>query len=83
MPTVTSQNKAEFDREFLKKKGLIKDEIEDEIEPTEKSDLERIKKMSNEQTMRAKKHPKYARLKAALGHRGAVDAILKELNDKQ
>ena len=83
MPTVTSQNKAEFDREFLKKKGLIKDEVEAEAEPTEKNDLERIKQKKDEQTMRAKKHPKYARLKAALGHKGAVDAILKELNDKQ
>ena len=83
MPTVTSQNKAEFDREFLKKKGLIKDEIEAEAEPKEKNDLERIKQNKDEQTMRAKKHPKYARLKAALGHKGAVDAILKELNDKQ
>lgn len=83
MPTVTSQNKAEFDRDFLKKKGLIKDDVEAEAEPTEKSDLERLKQMKNEQTMRAKKHPKYARLKAALGHKGAVDALLKELNDKQ
>ena len=83
MPTVTSQTKAEFDREFLKKKGLIKDEVETEAEPTEKNDLERIKQKKDEQIMRAKKHPKYARLKTSLGHKGAVDAILKELNDKQ
>jgi hypothetical protein len=83
MPTVTSQNKAEFDREFLKKKGLIKDELEAETDPMKEAESEKAKKIENEQTMRAKKHPKYARLKAALGHRGAVDAILKELNDKQ
>ena len=28
MVTVTSENKAEFDREFLKKKGLLKDKKE-------------------------------------------------------
>lgn len=72
MPTVTSENKAEFDEEFLRKKGLLKDQ--------EKASA---KKMGDEQTMRAKKHPKYAKLKAALGHRGAVNAILKELNDAQ
>lgn len=44
---------------------------------------ERAKQMDNEQHERAKKHPKYPMLKAKLGKRGAMDAILKELNDKQ
>ena len=44
---------------------------------------ERAKKMDNEQHERAKKHPKYAMLKAKLGKRGAMDAILKELNEKE
>jgi hypothetical protein len=83
MPTVTSENKAEFDIDFLKKKGVIKDQPESEEKPMAKSDSEKTKKMGNEQVERAKKHPKYAKLKAALGHKGAVDAILKELNDKQ
>ena len=39
--------------------------------------------MDNEQHERAKKHPKYAVLKAKIGKRGAIDAILKELNEKQ
>ena len=29
MPTVTSKNKAEFEKEFLKKKGLLKDDDKD------------------------------------------------------
>ena len=44
---------------------------------------ERAKEMDNEQHERAKKHPKYALLKAKIGKRGAIDAILKELNEKQ
>ena len=67
MPTVTSENKAEFDREFLEKKGMLK----------------RSKEVKDEQFERVKNHPKYARLKAALGKKGAMDAILKELNDAQ
>ena len=41
---------------------------------------ERAKEMDNEQHERAKKHPKYAMLKAKLGKRGAMEAILHELN---
>ena len=67
MPTVTSENKAQFDREFLERKGMLK----------------RAKEMNEEQFARVKNHPKYARLKAALGKKGAMDAILKELNDAQ
>ena len=66
MPTVTSQNKAEFDREYLTRKGLIKNE-----------------KPKDEQFERVKNHPKYAKLKMSLGKKGAMDAILKELNDAQ
>ena len=36
MPTVTSHNKAEFDREFLRKKGLLKDKEKDDDEGLEK-----------------------------------------------
>ena len=66
MPTVTSENKAEFDREFMRKKGLMREE-----------------KPKDEQFERVKNHPKYAKLKMALGKKGAMDAILKELNDAQ
>jgi hypothetical protein len=41
------------------------------------------KKMEAEQYERAKSHPKFAKLRAALGKKGAVDAILKEMNDAQ
>jgi hypothetical protein len=72
MPTVTSENKAEFDREFLTRKGILKDEK-----------MPSSKKMEAEQYERAKSHPKFAKLRAALGKKGAVDAILKEMNDAQ
>lgn len=41
------------------------------------------KKPKDEQFERVKNHPKYAKLKMALGKKGAMDAILKELNDAQ
>jgi hypothetical protein len=41
---------------------------------------ERAKKMDNEQLERAKKHPKWASLKAKLGKKGAMDAILNQMN---
>lgn len=44
---------------------------------------EKAKKMANEHHERAKKHPKYASLKAKLGKQGAIDAILKEMNEAQ
>jgi len=72
MPTVTSENKAEFDEQFLRQTGFLKDDAKT-----------RAKQMLYEQTQRAKKHPKYAKLKAALGHKGAMDAILYELNESQ
>lgn len=66
MPTVTSTTKADHDREFMEKKGLIRKE-----------------KPVDEQFERVKNHPKYAMLKAKLGKKGAMDAILKQLNDAQ
>jgi hypothetical protein len=44
---------------------------------------DRLKQYDNEQLERAQKHPKWAVLKAKLGKRGAMDAILKQLNDAQ
>ena len=41
---------------------------------------ERAKKMANEHHEKAKKHPKYAALKAKLGKKGAIDVILNEMN---
>jgi len=40
-------------------------------------------KSGDSQFDRVKNHPKYERLKAALGKKGATDALLKELNDEQ
>jgi hypothetical protein len=42
-----------------------------------------MKKSNDSQFDRVKDHPKYERLKAALGKKGATDALLKELNDAQ
>jgi hypothetical protein len=42
-----------------------------------------MKKSGDSQFDRVKDHPKYERLKAALGKKGATDALLKELNDAQ
>ena len=67
MPTVTSQNKEEFDREFMEKRGLLKKQ----------------EKPKDEQFERVRNHPRYEKLKAALGKKGAMDAILKQLNDAQ
>jgi hypothetical protein len=44
---------------------------------------ERVKKMDDELHEKAKSHPKYEKLKSALGKQGAMDAILKEMNEKQ
>jgi hypothetical protein len=48
-----------------------------------KKGLLKEQKPKDEQFERVKNHPKYAKLKAALGRKGAMDAILKELNDAQ
>ena len=34
MPTVTSENKAEFDREFLERKGMLKPKVKKEKTPS-------------------------------------------------
>ena len=40
-------------------------------------------KAKDEQHERVKNHPKYEKLKSTLGKKGATDALLKELNEKQ
>jgi hypothetical protein len=40
-------------------------------------------KPEDDQFERIKKHPKYVKLKAALGKKGAMDVLLKQLNDAQ
>jgi len=44
---------------------------------------ELAKKYNKEQHERVKSHPKYESLKSALGRQGALDAISKEMNEKQ
>ena len=51
-----------------------------EYPKNEESPKERAKKMDDEQHERAKKHPKYEKLKAEVGKRQAINAILHELN---
>ena len=41
------------------------------------------KQMAKEQHERVKDHPKYEKLKAALGKKGAIDALHHELNEQQ
>ena len=78
MPLVTSENREEFIKSEMAKragKNLMSDE---EMDAKAKA-----KKMNDDQFERVKRHPKYAMLKMKLGKKGAMDAILKELNDKQ
>ena len=72
---VTSENREEYMEQKLAEKAGMK--------PMEATAKERAKKMDDEQFERVKKHPKYAMLKIKLGKKGAMDALLKELNDKQ
>lgn len=65
--TVTSENREEYMEQKLAEKAGKKSK-----EPAKDDQFERIKK-----------HPKYAMLKIKLGKKGAMDALLKELNDKQ
>lgn len=44
---------------------------------------DKIKKMNDEQYERARKHPKFEKLKITLGRKGAMDAVLKEMNEAQ
>jgi hypothetical protein len=61
--------------------GLNKAQFDNEF--MEKRNQMRKEKPKDEQFERVKNHPKYAKLKMSLGKRGAMDAILKELNDAQ
>ena len=72
---VTSENREEYMEQKLAEKAGMK--------PMEATAKERAKKMDDEQFERVKKHPKYAMLKIKLGKKGAMDALLKELNDKE
>jgi hypothetical protein len=72
---VTSENREEYMEQKLAEKAGMK--------PIESTAKERAKKMDDEQFDRIKNHPKYAMLKIKLGKKGAMDALLKELNDKQ
>lgn len=65
--TVTSENREEYMEKKLAEKAGKK--------PKEHE--------KDDQFERIKKHPKYAKLVIALGKKGAMDALLKELNDKQ
>jgi hypothetical protein len=49
----------------------------------EKKGILKKKKPVDEQFERVRNHPKYAKLKASLGKKGAMDALLKQLNDAQ
>lgn len=75
---VTSENREEFIEKKMAEK-LGKKPMSDE----EMDMKARAKKMDDEQFERVRKHPKYAMLKIKLGKKGAMDALLKELNDKQ
>jgi len=71
---VTSENREEFMEKKLAKMNK---------KPMSKEDLERkarAKKGYEEQFNRVKDHPKFAKLKMALGKKGATDALLHELN---
>jgi len=75
---VTSENREEFMEKKLAEKAGKKPKSDEEMDMKA-----RAKKMDDEQFDRVRKHPKYAMLKMKLGKRGAMDALLKELNDKQ
>ena len=75
---VTSENRDEYMEKKMAEKAGKKPMSDEEMDMKA-----RAKKMDDEQFERVRKHPKYAMLKMKLGKRGAMDAILKELNDKQ
>jgi hypothetical protein len=75
---VTSENREEYMEQKLAEKAGMKPMPKEEMDMKAKA-----KKMDDEQFERIKKHPKYAMLKIKLGKKGAMDALLKELNDKQ
>lgn len=66
--TVTSENREEYMEQKL----------------AEKAGKKLVKEpKKDDQFDRIKKHPKYAKLVIALGKKGAMDALLKEMNEKQ
>jgi hypothetical protein len=75
---VTSENREEFMEKKLAEKAGKKPMSDEQMDTKA-----RAKKMEDEQFDRVRKHPKYAMLKMKLGKKGAMDALLKELNDKQ
>jgi hypothetical protein len=75
---VTSENREEFMEKKLAEKAGKKPMSDAEMEMKAV-----VKKKNDEQFDRIKNHPKYAMLKIKLGKKGAMDALLKELNDKQ
>lgn len=77
---VTSENREEYNAKKMAQKRGERFEPEENEETERKS---RAKKMDNEQYERAKKHPKFASLKAKFGKRDATDMVLKLLNEAQ
>lgn len=76
---VTSENRNEYmEKKMAEKAGKKPVEVE-------KEEIVKVKpkKMMDDQFERAMKHPRFAKLKLALGKKGAIDAILKEMNEKQ
>jgi hypothetical protein len=76
---VTSENR----EEFMEKKLAERAGMKPMFKPEEMMPKVKAKKMDDDQTMRAIKDPRYAKLKMKLGKKGAMDAILKEMNEKQ
>jgi hypothetical protein len=73
--TVTSENREEYMEKKLAEKAGKKPMSNEELERKA-----RLKKYDEEQFNRVKNHPKFAMLKIKLGKRGAIDALLHELN---
>jgi hypothetical protein len=72
---VTSENREEYMEQKLAEKASKKPMSDEELDRKA-----RAKKMDEEQFNRVKNHPKFAMLKIKLGKRGAMDALLHELN---
>jgi hypothetical protein len=71
---VTSENREEFMEKKMakmKKKPMSKEDLDRK---------ERAKKMDSEQYERARKHPKFEMLRSKLGRKGAMDAVLNQMN---
>jgi hypothetical protein len=72
---VTSENREEYMEQKLAEKAGKKPMSDEELDRKA-----RAKKMDEEQFNRVKNHPKFAMLKIKLGKKGAMDALLHELN---